>query len=378
MSEVAGVEDYAELAHQVVTACLNIKDGENVWIHSWDHTVEVASEVAIACRQKGARPLITISSESYWMWSLREISENVLETLPAHQVAALEQTDVFIFMIGPRTLVDWSKIPSEKQKLANIWFLELNKYMDAWRKIAQKRGIRMLGIEYCLVTRERAKALGLNYERWRKVMLAGCLADQREIVQRANRLAGAVREGSDVNVETPFGTRLKFRLAEREPILGDSVVNKEDAAKGVVKFLPSGFVEVATDEDSAEGTVVYDVPIPARGGMRTERLSLEFKNGKVVRYCARDGIEPFESYMKSGQGDVDKFAFFGLGLNPGLKHGFTQDDKVLGGVTVGVGGNEDKGGKNRTAGNRHWWASMAKATVKIDGKVVLRSGKMVL
>jgi leucyl aminopeptidase (aminopeptidase T) len=140
--------------------------------------------------------------------------------------------------------------------------------------------------------------------------------------------------------------------------------------------LPSGFVEVAADEDSADGTVVYDVPIPARGGVKTERLSIEFKGGKVVRYSAQKGIEPFEDYMKSGQGDVDKFAFFGLGLNPSLEHGFTQDDKVLGGVTIGIGGNEDKGGKNRTAGNRHWWASMTKATVKIDGKIVLRKGKL--
>jgi len=187
-----------------------------------------------------------------------------------------------------------------------------------------------------------------------------------------------MREGSDVSVETSFGTRLKFRLAGREPTPGDSVANEEDAAKGVVKFLPSGFVEVAADEDSADGTVVYDVPIPARGGVKTERLSLEFKGGKVVRYSAQKGIEPFEDYMKSGQGDVDKFAFFGLGLNPGLEHGFTQDDKVLGGVTIGIGGNEDKGGKNRTACNRHWWASMTKATVKIDGKTVLKKGKLVL
>jgi leucyl aminopeptidase (aminopeptidase T) len=112
--------------------------------------------------------------------------------------------------------------------------------------------------------------------------------------------------------------------------------------------------------------------------MKTEGLSLEFKRGRVVRYSAEKGIEPFEDYMKPSQGDVDRFAFFGLGLNPGLEHGFTQDDKVLGGVTMGIGGNEDKGGKNRTSCNRHWWASMTKATVKIDGKTVLKDGKMVM
>jgi leucyl aminopeptidase (aminopeptidase T) len=307
------------------------------------------------------------------MRSLQEIPRKLLETLPAHQAAALEQTDVFIFMLGPRNPIDWDRIPPEKQELANIWFLESNKYLKEWRKIAQNRSIRTLGIEYCLVTKERASALGLDYEEWRKVMLAGCTVSQREIAEKAVRLANLIREGREVAVQTPSGTSLRFKLVGRKPSTGDSIVTKEDAAKGIVKFLPSGFVEVAADEDSAEGTVVYDAPIPVRGGRKIEGLTLQLKRGKTVGYSARAGIDAFENYMKSGQGDVDKFAFFGLGLNPGLRHGFTQDDKALGGVTIGIGGNEDKGGQNRTSGNRHWWASMTRATVRIDEKLVIDS-----
>jgi leucyl aminopeptidase (aminopeptidase T) len=372
------MKEYAKLVNQIVTVCLNVKESENVWIQSWDHTIDLASEIAFACRQKGAHAFITLTTEDYWMHSLLEIPKKLLETFPAHQAAALEQTDVFIFMLGPRHPIDWSKIPAEKQELTNIWYLESNKYLGTWRMIAQKHHVRMLGIEYCLVTKERAEALGLDYEEWRKVMLAGCVVDQQKIAQKAVKLANIVREGRMADVETPSGTRLKFKLAGREPITGDSIVSKEDGAKGIVKFLPSGFVEVAADEDSADGTVVYDVAIPVRGGNKIKGLTLQFRNGKVVKYTAQTGIEAFENYIKSSKGDINKFAFFGLGLNPGLKHGFTQDDKVLGGVTLGIGGNEDKGGQNRTPGNRHWWASMTKATVKIDGKIVLKDDEMFL
>jgi len=370
--------DYTKLVHQVVKTCLNVKENENVWIQSWDHTVDLASEIAFACREKGAHPFITLTSENYWMRSLLKIPKRLLETLSAHQAAALGQTDVFIFMLGPRNPIEWSKIPSDKQELANIWYLESNKYLDTWRKIAKKRSVRILGIEYCLVTKERAEALGLNYKEWKKVMLAGCLVDQQEIAKKAAKLANIIKKGQDVDVQTPFGTKLKFKLAGREPNTGDSIVSKKDAVKGVVKFLPSGFVEVAADEDSADGTVVYDATIPVRGGKKIKGLTLQFRNGKVMKYAMQTGSEAFENYIKSGQGDIDKFGFFGLGLNPGLKHGFTQDDKVLGGVTVGIGGNEDKGGKNRTSGNSHWWASMSKATVNIDGKLVLDNGEMLL
>jgi leucyl aminopeptidase (aminopeptidase T) len=43
-----------ELARQIVEVCLNVGYGENVWIQSWDHTVDIASELAFACLQRGA------------------------------------------------------------------------------------------------------------------------------------------------------------------------------------------------------------------------------------------------------------------------------------------------------------------------------------
>lgn len=368
------MQDLRELVRQVVEACLDVRNGENIWIHSWDHTIDLASEIAFACQQHGAHPFITLVAEGYWMRSLLETPKELLETLPSHQAAALQQTNAFIFMLGPRSPIEWDKIPNEKRELANVWYFDSNKYLKSWRKIAQERSVRMLGIEYCLVTKERAQALGLEYTQWREVMLAGCVANQQEIAEKAVQLANIIQEGHKVSIQTPFGTNLKFKLVGRKPIVGDSIVSKEDAAQGIVKFLPSGCVEVAADEDSAEGTVVYDVPIPVRGAKKIEGLTLEFKHGKVVKYSAQAGIGAFENYLRSGQGDVDKFGFFGIGLNAGLKHGFTQDDKVLGGVTIGIGGNEDKMGKNRTTENRHWWASMTQATVQIDKEPILKNG----
>jgi leucyl aminopeptidase (aminopeptidase T) len=368
------VQDLAEFLRQVVEVCLNVRNGENVWIHSWDHTIDLASEIAFACRQHGAHPFITIATEDYWMRSLAETPKKLLETLPSHQAAALQQTNAFIFMLGPRRPIEWDRIPNEKRELANAWYLDSNKYLESWRKIAQKHSVRMLGIEYCLVTKERAQALGLEYTQWREAMLTGCTVNQQEIAEKAAQLANIMQEGREVSVQTPFGTSLKLELVGRKPIVGDSIVSKEDAAQGIVKFLPSGFVEVAVDEDSAEGTVVYDMPIPVRGAKKIEGLALEFKHGKVVKYSAQAEIGAFENYLRSGQGDVDKLGFFGIGLNPALKHGFTQDDKVLGGVTIGIGGNEDKMGKNRTMENRHWWASMTQATVQIGKELILKNG----
>ncbi len=366
-----------ELVRQIVDACLNVRAGENIWIQTWDHSIDIASDVAYACRQRKAHPIVTLVTEDFWIRSLIKTPKEMLESFPSNQCALLRETDVFVFMLGPENPINWSRIPEDKQELADVWYLSSNKYMLQWREIAKEHSVRALGIEYCLATKKRAQVLGLNWQQWKATMLAGCLVNQHEIATNCERISQKIRKGHRATVQTPSGTRLDFRLARREVNKGDSIVTKEDASKGDVKFLPSGFVEAAADEDSLEGVAVFDVPIVARGGKRIEKLTLSFAQGKIKQYRAQAGIEAFEDYLKSGQGDLDKFAFFGVGLNPGLKHGFTQDDKVSGGVTVGVGGNEDKGGKNRTDGNRMWWASMTQATLQIDGEILVEDGRTV-
>lgn len=154
--------------------CLNVSYGENVWIQSWDHTVDLASELAFACLKRGAHPFITLIPEDYWTcslieaWtcSLIEAPKKLLEVLPAHQSAALEKTDAFIFMLGPRNPVKWDEIPREKRGLADVWFYESwrNKFLRSWREIAQQHRVRMLGVEFCLATPERAGALNVQME----------------------------------------------------------------------------------------------------------------------------------------------------------------------------------------------------------------------
>ena len=184
---VRHVEELRELVRQAVEVCLGIKDGENVWIHSWDHTTDLASDIAFACRRAGAQPLVTLVTEDYWMRPLVETPKKLLETLPSHQAAALEHTDAFIFMLGPKSSIDWNQIPPEKRELANVWYSDSNKYLDSWRKIAQENSVRMLGIEYCLVTEESSRSRGLEHTRWREVMLAGCITDQRENREKSRR-----------------------------------------------------------------------------------------------------------------------------------------------------------------------------------------------
>ena len=370
------VNDRQALARQILDVCLNVKSGEHVWINSWDHTLGLASQLAWECTKRGCEILTTIQQEDLWLRSIIEAPVESLDVLPKQIAAALEKTDVYIYTLGPSRPVPWDKIPKERRKLVTRWFLEDNNFVKAWKEIAKARRIRMLGIEATLATPETARVLGLDYRTWSRVMFSSCMVDYHAIAERARRLAEIISREGPVHITTPQGTDFRFRLDRRPVDTGYGLADNEMVRKGGVVFVPAGGVEVSADEKSGKGVVVFDAPILSlvKEG-RIERLTLRVKNGRISQHSAASNSAAFGRWLKKGSGDVDRFGFFGFGLNPMLRHGFTQDDKVLGGVTIGFGDNSDKAGKNR-AGGQGFWASMTGATVRIDGRVVMRAGRL--
>ncbi len=349
-----------------------------MWINSWDHTLDLASDLAWECRKRGCEILTTIQEEDLWLHSILEGPIGLLDRLPGHLSAALERTDVYIYTLGPSRPVPWDKIPKERRKLVTRWFLEDNAFVRAWRSIAKARRVRMLGIEATLATPETAKVLGLNYRAWRRVMFDGCMADYREIAKHARRLGEIISGEGEVHVTTPHGTDFRFRLDRRPIDDGYGLADDETVRKGRVVFLPAGGVETSADEATGEGKIVFDAPILSlvKEG-RIEKLALKVEEGRIKKHSAASHSASFGRWLKKGRGDIDRFGFFGLGLNPKLRHGFTQDDKVLGGVTIGFGDNSEKDGKNKSD-PRGFWASMTRATVTLDDKVVMRGGTLLV
>jgi leucyl aminopeptidase (aminopeptidase T) len=368
-----------DVARRAIEVSLDVKSGETVWIHGWDHTIDLVSRLAWECRKRDCEVLLTVQPEDFWFRSIVKAPLERVDRLSALQASVLRQIDAYIFTLGPRKPIPWVRIPRERRAAVSIWLDERydkSTLAREWAAVAKARKVRMLAIEATRATPERADVLGLNFEKWKRVMLAGCVADYHEVARQAGTLTGLMSGREEVHITTLHGTDLTFRLDRRPVDVSDGLVSKEKAEKGTVTFLPAGAVEVSANEETAEGKVVYDVPVRLESGT-VEGLTLQIRGGRIVKFTAKGRREIFERYLKEGTGDFNRFASFGFGLNPRLMHGFTQDDKVLGGVTVGLGDNEDKGGKNKAGGNG-WWASMTKATVAIGDTKVMQDGALLM
>jgi len=347
-------------------------------IHGWDHTIEVMSRLARESRKRGCRVLRSLQPEGSRLNSVLKAPMKLLERPPKSLLAALEESDAFIFTLGPRNPVPWERIPEKRRRAVSIWLDRRYDRSDFAKEIvstAMKHKVRMLGIEATLATRERASVMGLNFREWRRVMLEGCVVNWRDISARARGLARILHTGEEARITTARGTNLRFRLDDRPVEVSDGLTSKEKTSRGEVTFLPSGNVNVSIDEESAAGRIVYDLPI-RMGRQTVKSLALEVERGRVSEVAANEGRNPFREYLES-EDNASKVSYFGFGLNPKLRFGFTQDDKVLGGVTIGLGDNESKGGRNRAKG-QEWWGCVSRATVVIGGKEIMRRGRLVV
>jgi leucyl aminopeptidase (aminopeptidase T) len=377
-SLVQRFRDYAPLVKEVFDTSLGVESSDRVWIQSWDHTVDLAVAITSECSSRACPYLLSVRHQDVWLQSIRRSPIERLASITPQEKTMLQETDFYIFTMGPRSPIPWNSIPEVKREQVSVWLdtrYDRSLYARRWSRLAKANRVKMLAIEATLATRERARAQGLDYEEWRDVMFQGCMADHGAIAKRAKKLSRLLSGKGQLSITSPTGTSLVFDLDRRPVGVSDGIATKEMAELGRIVFLPAGAIEVSVDEESANGRIAYGAPVRL-GNNVIKNLVLVLKDGLIVRYSATQGKEAFEHYLKEGGQDAARFSYFGFGLNPNLRHGFTQDDKVLGGLTLGFGENRSMGGKNPA--KDQWWASVPETTVKLNSQTLIARGKLII
>jgi len=352
-------------ARQVVRDSLRVSEGENVYISSIRDALDLAEAMALECDLIGAKPLIVTYSDNYMTKALAEPEERFVEATPKHQLKAIEATDVYIGIGRPAL----SKAPLPR--------------IGAWRKARKpigdkmdERKTRWVGISY--PTKGRAEETGVSIREQRDAILSALDIDYKELAEKGRAIVDAVSGSKEVHLTSPLGTDVTFQISGRKWLIDDGLISPEDVARGDVGLnLPCGEVFVCPIEESAQGTVFFDVPTNYFGHKITG-LRLDFKDGRVVKYDAKVGKDGFRQVLDSATGDKDKIGEFAIGLNPKARfiNDILVDEKVLGTVHIAIGDNKGPayGGKNNSS--IHFDLIMTKPTVVIDDKTIMTKGKL--
>jgi leucyl aminopeptidase (aminopeptidase T) len=368
--QIARTDPTKQIASRVVNECLRVKPGEQVVLVTWDHTVDQAAALALEVEKaSGVSTTMLMPNEFYWSY-LKEVPEEQFARPQKGFLSLLDGTDAMIQLGGPKDPSEYTRLPGER----------LAKQIDGQQAIADKtvaRKIRSIFLPFGLATRERAKQYGFDYDNWMRITNNSINVDHNKITALGHKLADKIRNGKNVRVTASNGTDLRFKLKGRPVHVRDGILDDEDLKQGTqFESLPSGVLETAVDEHSAEGVIRFDQPTALAGKMLSG-LKYEFMNGHLSHYDAIMNLDSFKKFYDNAQGDKDLIGSLAIGLNPGAETiGFFTDRIVQGTVSIAIGGNNGIGGDNKTIfGNE---GTLKKPTLEVDGVRLISDGKFQL
>jgi len=215
-----------------------------------------------------------------------------------------------------------------------------------------------------------------------KIYLSAIKIDHKELNRVQSEIVKLLRSET-IQVTTEAGTDLTFSIGDR-PVTKQNGNASKDAMKNARNRidleieLPAGAIRVAPLEETVSGKMF--IPSLLTGNGEVKDLKLEIKNGKIVKYEAKSGIEDFKSILKS-QDALNYFREFGLGVNPAL---IIPDEYEFipyygygaGIVRLSLGNNLEIGGN--VGGSGVQWLFFPKATVIVGDKIIVKNGALMI
>ncbi len=360
------------LALDVVHTSATIEPGDVVVVSGGKHTVELMEAVAAEAWKVGGVPTMFLNTDRASRARFAEMPEKYLGQKPTYFAEWLKQIDVWISVPAsedPKAV--WGDIPEER-------FAKSSKAGQFIRDMLNDAKVRLVSIGY--PTRENAAINGIDFSTYEAMHWKAVNTDYRKIAQRGNYLKTVLQGAKTVKVTSPSGTNLSFKVGDRPIFVDDGIVTKQEAtAKHFltrIASLPGGSLFFAPIESSANGRVV--IPKDRCRFDPLTQVSFEFSNGRLQNFRATRGKACFEETMAPYSGPKDMFASVAIGLNPEWKviedPGDFRPEDAAGMVTINIGNNQLLGGENRSTGGFSF--PIVNATVEIDGRVVVKDGKL--
>ena len=349
-----------ELARLIASRSLIIKPKTEVFIkYKSEESIQLLKQISLEISKRGGIVFTSKYNKELEDYLLSLISKDSINPLLEKNEFENKKFDAFV-SIGSND--DFVKTPKNNQELINEYKrrrMELEKY---------KKCKQYLLLNYpSLVDAEK---MGMSYEDYYRYAMDAMTYD-------FNPQMDAIEE-------------LKRRMAKAEhvKIIGDNVElefyknNIPAVALTGNLNLPDGEVYTSPLRTSANGYIKYNVPSP-KNSLIFEDITLEFRNGRVVKYKVKDNITEFEKIINIDEGAryIGEFAF---GFNPKVykpMNDILYDEKLCGSFHIALG-NAYANAYNGNFSALHWDMIYLNemgnnCDVYFDGELVFSKGEFV-
>ncbi len=353
----------AEHAEVLVDWSARIEDGDNVVLNVGPDAHELAVAVAEKVGERGANLVTTYSSgevsRAYKLGHGGDFDDD-----PAHELALLENADVYLSIGGSRNTSEGSDVPADVR--------------EAYGKSREQLREARMDTDWVSTvhpTRSLAQQANMSFEAYRDFAYDAILRDWEELADQMANMKTILDEGSEVRLVSGEDTDLTMSIE------GRTAVNSAASVAYDSHNLPSG--EVFTAPEATEGEVVFDVPMTIRGERVTD-VHLTFEDGEVVDYAAAQNEGVVGEILDTDAG-AKRLGELGIGMNRGIDQ-FTDsilfDEKMGDTVHLALGrayksnfpeGSEDEA--NDSAVHVDMITDVSEDSfMAVDGEVVQRNG----
>jgi aminopeptidase len=355
---VAVEERVAAYAELLVERCLGVQPGWQVLIRSQPGARPVLDQVMLLIARKGAYPLLRMN---FSLWPIDEVwtahaPEELIAELSEIDVFASNQMDARITMEAPDNTRGSAAVTPERRALAR-------KSTAPFFRRTMTHEIPWVSCQF--PTNGLAQEAGMRLADFEDFFYRACLRDWDEEAKSMERL------------------NERFNAADRVHIVGEdtdltlSLAGREGEVDGGHTNMPGGEFFFAPIEDSAEGTILFDIPTDLDGGA-VDRIRLTFRGGRVEEAHAEQGEETLLAALAIDEG-ARFLGELGIGCNEGITwpaRNILFDEKMAGTIHLALGQSYTHiGGKN--VSSLHWDLIKDLRTggrIELDGEVVQENG----
>jgi len=194
-----------------------------------------------------------------------------------------------------------------------------------------------------------------------------------KISRRSKKIADILSMAKEAHVTAPNGTDLTIPIKKRKGYSDTGIINYP----GAFSNLPAGEAGVAPEHGLCQGLLVVDSGMGVNPNGE-DRLTIAIKDGRAHRIGGSPIARKLSQHLAKFGPDSRIVGEFGIGVNDSAQiSGYAlEDSKVTGTIHFGLGNNISIGGSND--GPCHIDAVVYKASVDIDGKQIVRKGKLML
>jgi aminopeptidase len=361
---------YQKYARLLLHYSLQLKKGDKLLIMSSWLAEDLLKEVYRESLAIGAYPEFNISINGTDKIFYDAAADDQLKYVSPTIKYAMENYEALLMIRAPFNLKELENVDPAKKQLVSLGRAHINK------TILTRSAEGKLAWNLCVFpTDAAAQECGMSKSEYEEFVYSACFLNEADPIAKWHQL-----DKNQQRIVDFLANKENIRYTGKDIDISFSTRGRKWISAAGTRNMPCGEVFTSPVEDSVNGKARFSYP-GFYLGQEIEDISLEVKDGLVVKWDAKKGKSLLDKIMEIP--GARQFGEAAVGTNTGIKK-FTKnmlfDEKLAGTVHLALGASiPETGGKNESAIHWDMLADMDDGgEIYADSELIYKNGRFVI